>query len=286
MGELGKRVIVALIGAPLAVAILWFGGTPLVVLLATISAIATWELFRIARGSGVHPFGPLGIVVAALLPLAVQSERLGVVRIPLATAPLLVLGTMALALFLRTPEERPLSSAAVTLFGAAYTGGMMSFAYLLRDFDYAVGQLAGTLVVVFPILITWATDVGAYFAGRAIGGRKLMPLVSPGKTISGAVGGVVVAVVVAYVYQRWALRPMAQLAFTPMALIGVAITISVVGQIGDLVESLLKREGHVKDSSHLLPGHGGMLDRLDSLLFTLPVGWVLFRWLVLPAPGG
>jgi phosphatidate cytidylyltransferase len=227
---------------------------------------------------------PLGIAMAAVLPLVVHAQQLGLIRVPFSVPVLVMLGTVAVALFVRGPTERPLGAAAVTLFGVAYTAGLLSFAYALRSFDYVIGQAAGTVVVAFPLLVTWATDVGAFFVGRMVGGRKLMPSISPGKTVSGAVGGVCMAVLVAWLYHRYALVPIAQLALTPWALLFVAVTLSGVGQIGDLVESQLKREGQVKDSSHLIPGHGGVLDRLDSLLFTFPVAFVLLRWLVIPVP--
>ncbi len=285
MSELARRVIVALIGAPLAIVTLWYGGAAMATLISVLSAIAAWELFRIAESGGHTPIAPLGIVMAAVLPLVVHAEYLGLIRVPFSVLPIVVLATMTVALFLRAPSSKPLGAAAITLFGVAYTGGLLSFAYALRYFDYAVGQAAGTVVVVFPLLLTWSSDVGAYFTGRLIGGRKLMPSISPGKTISGAIGGIATTVIVAWLYQRYAMIPVARLALTPVALVGVAIAMSVVGQIGDLVESQLKREGNVKDSSHLLPGHGGVLDRVDSLLFTFPVAFVLLRWLVLPVPG-
>ncbi len=285
MSELARRVIVALIGAPLAIAILWYGDAAMATLIAVLSAVAAWELYRIARAGGSTPLAPLGITMAAVLPLVVHAQHLGLIRVPFTLPVLVVLVTVGAALFLRRTDQRPLGAAAITLFGVAYCSGTLSFAYALRYFDYAVGQAAGTVVVLFPLLLTWATDVGAFFTGRLIGGRKLMPSISPGKTISGALGGIVTTVLVAWCYQRFALIPVAQLAFTTGTLVLVAVTVSVVGQIGDLVESQLKREGGVKDSSHLIPGHGGVLDRLDSLLFTFPVSYVLLRWLVLPVPG-
>jgi phosphatidate cytidylyltransferase len=142
----------------------------------------------------------------------------------------------------------------------------------------------GLALLLWVFLVTWATDIGAYFVGRTIGGRKLMPSVSPGKTVSGAIGGVVVTVLVAWVYVRFALRPAAQLALSAAGIIVFGVVISIVAQIGDLFESLLKREAGVKDSSKLLPGHGGVLDRLDSLFFVLPVAHLLLGWLLVPAP--
>ncbi len=284
MNELARRVIVALIGAPLAILIIWYGDAALATLLGVLSAIAAWEFYRIARGGEHRPIAPLGIVIAACIPLVVHAQSLGLIRVPFSVPILVTLFTVAVALFVRAPTERPLGAVAITLFGAVYTGGMLSFAYSLRYFDYVVGQAAGTVVVVFPLILTWASDIGAYFVGRFIGGPKLMPSVSPGKTVSGAIGGILTTVLVAWLYHKYALIPIASLALRPMALIGVAVALSVVGQIGDLVESQFKREGHVKDSSNLLPGHGGVLDRVDALLFTFPVAFVLLRWLVIAVP--
>ncbi len=284
MSELARRVIVALIGAPIAMLIIWVGDAALATLIGVLSALAAWELYRIAHAAGYTPVAPVGIVAAAVLPLVVHAQQLGLVRVPFSAPILVLLATVIVSLFVRSPSERPLGASAITLFGVAYTGGLLSFAYALRNFDYVVGQAAGAVVVAFPLLLTWATDIGAFFVGRAVGGRKLMPSISPGKTVSGAIGGVLAAVLVAWLFQRYALIPIAQLALRPMALVGVAVALSVVGQVGDLVESQLKREANVKDSSHLIPGHGGVLDRLDSLLFTFPVAFVLLRWLVIPVP--
>lgn len=285
MSELTKRIVVAVVGAPIALAVFWYGDAALATLVSVASAVAAWELYRIAREAGYTPMAPLGIVMAAVLPLVVHAQSLGLIRVPFTVPVLVLLATVIAALFVRTPAERPLGAAAITLFGVAYTAGLLSFAYALRTFDYVIGQAAGTVVVVFPLLVTWATDVGAFFVGRLIGGPKLMPSISPGKTVSGAVGGACLALLVAWLYHRHALVPIAQLALTPWSLVGVALALSAVGQVGDLVESQLKREGQVKDSSQLIPGHGGVLDRLDSLLFTFPVAFVLLRWLVIPVPG-
>lgn len=135
-----------------------------------------------------------------------------------------------------------------------------------------------------PLLLTWATDIGAFAVGKIVGGRKLIPAVSPSKTISGAVGGLVASVLVTWAYVSTALRPAAQLAMTWRGIVVFGVIISVVAQLGDLVESLLKREAGVKDSSTLLPGHGGVLDRLDSLFFVLPTAHLLVGWFLLPAP--
>jgi phosphatidate cytidylyltransferase len=177
--------------------------------------------------------------------------------------------------------------------GGLYTGGMLSFAYAIRYHPYAVGGLplhlgrwratitAGGVLLLMPMLLTWASDIGAYFVGRAFGKRKLIPKVSPGKTVAGAWGALGSTVLVAWLYAHFVLRPVAHLDLTPLGAVVFGLVVSVAAQVGDLVESLLKREAGVKDSSKLLPGHGGILDRFDSLLFVLPVAYLLFGWRLL-----
>jgi phosphatidate cytidylyltransferase len=197
-----------------------------------------------------------------------------------AGAMLVVLGAV---IWVRGTAGRPLGAAAATLLGVLYTGGLLSFGYGLREHPYAVGDRAGTALVAFPLVLTWASDIGAYFVGRAIGGRKLIPAVSPGKTVSGALGGLAVTVIAAWAYVRFVLTPTALLTMTIAGSLLFGAVISIAAQVGDLVESLFKREANVKDSSRLIPGHGGLLDRLDSLLFVLPVAYLLFDWLLIPA---
>jgi phosphatidate cytidylyltransferase len=281
--ELGRRVLVALIGAPIAIGVIWWGDAALATLAGILAALSAWEFFRLAREAGSAPLSHVGIVMAALVPLLVHAHFLGLVSIPPSAViiPLLVL--IALAIWMRGVDGAPIAAVSTTVFGVLYTGGTLSYIYALRYFGYAVGDTAGAVVVLMPVLLTWSSDIGAYFAGRAIGGPKLIPSVSPGKTIAGAIGGLVLTVVVCVLYVNYVLRPYAQLAFTPLGMVMFGVTISVVAQIGDLAESLFKREAKVKDSGTLFPGHGGALDRLDSLFFVLPVAYVLYGVLLMPA---
>ncbi|HEY8311879.1 MAG TPA: phosphatidate cytidylyltransferase, partial [Gemmatimonadaceae bacterium] len=176
-----------------------------------------------------------------------------------------------------------LLAAATTVFCVAYVG-LIAYVYDIRFDDYVVDARGGTVLVMLPILLTWATDVGAYAFGRMFGKHKLMPSVSPGKTVEGAVGGMLLSVLIGWLYVRFLLHPLAQLALLPLATIVFAVCVSAVAQIGDLAESLLKREAGVKDSSAIIPGHGGVLDRFDSLLFVLPVAALLLHSLLIPAP--
>lgn len=285
VSELRRRVLVALVGAPLALGIIWIGGAPLATLAGGLAGVAAWEFYRIAREGGSMPMSALGVVLSALIPLGVHAHVLGVLQLPVYAWVLSYLLVLGAAIWVRGVDGKPLGAASTTVFGALYTGGTLAFVYVLRYHNYAVGDTAGALVVIFPVVLTWASDTGAYFSGRLIGGRKLIPAVSPGKTVAGAVGALVVTVAVTYAFVHGLLKPSAQLAFTPWGLVLFGIAISVTAQIGDLAESLLKREAGVKDSGTLFPGHGGVLDRMDSLFFVLPVAYALYDWLLIPAPG-
>ena len=299
MSELALRVIFSVVAAPLALWIVLAGGAPLAALLAVVSAVGAWEFYRIARGTGAHPMADVGIALAGLVPLAIHARYLGVFTVPPALAALLVLLMLGATIWLRGVEGKPTASAATTLLGVVYTAGMLGFGYAIRYHDtvagydvvgakhLALGALAlrvppGGVLLVFPLVITWASDIGAYFTGRAIGGRKLIPSVSPGKTVAGAVGGLVASMLVSWLYARSVLVPVANLGFTPWGALLFGAIISVAAQVGDLFESLLKRDGGVKDSSRILPGHGGILDRFDSLIFVLPVAYLLLGWLPIP----
>lgn len=283
MSELTRRIIFAVIAAPASIAVIYFGDWALASVLSILAALAAWELFRIARETGALPLEPGGIALAALLPVAVHGQRLGVYTLSLHAIIAMILVLFASAIWLRGPSGKPLSAVAITIFGVTYAG-LFSYVYALRYHDYAVGAGAGTILVALPILLTWATDVGGYAFGRAFGKRKLMPAVSPGKTVEGAVGGLGLTIVLCLLYVRFVMMPYAQLGLTIQGAVLFAIVISVAAQIGDLAESLLKREAGVKDSSRIIPGHGGILDRFDSLLFVMPVAFLLLGRLLLPVP--
>ena len=133
-------------------------------------------------------------------------------------------------------------------------------------------------LVLYPLILTWTSDTAAYFVGRALGKRKLIPSVSPGKTVAGAVGALIASIVVSWLYARFVLPHFARLSMLHWQAIWFGAVMSVAVQIGDLAESLIKRDARVKDSSHLIPGHGGVLDRIDSLLFAIPVAYLVFTF--------
>ncbi|HEX6316214.1 MAG TPA: phosphatidate cytidylyltransferase [Gemmatimonadaceae bacterium] len=277
-------MLVAVVGIPVAVAAGYAGGLVLAGVLSLLAGVGAWELYRLARQSDARALEALGIPLAALLPLGTHAVREG-----LAVAPLAVFGTVFVALagavlWARAPGERPLESIAITLFGVLYTGATLAYAYALRHHRFVVEPAPGAVLLLFPIALTWVSDTGAYFTGRAFGRRKLMPSVSPGKTVAGAIGAIVVTMAGAWAYNDFVLRPVAQLALAPWTALVFGAVISAVGQVGDLVESLFKREAGVKDSSSFFSAHGGVLDRLDSLYFAIPVAYLILSRLLLAAP--
>ena len=283
MSELTRRILFAVIAAPASIAIVYIGDWALTILLSVLAALAAWELFRMAQLAGSFPFDLAGMGLAALFPIAVHAQRRGVYNLSLTLVVAMVLLLFASAIWLRGPSGKPLSSVAITAFGVMYAS-LFSYIYLLRYHDYAVGAGAGTILVLLPVVLTWVTDIGAYIFGRTFGRRKLIPSISPGKTVEGAIGGLGTAVVICLVYVRFVLMPYAQLGLTVQGAVLFAIVVSVAAQTGDLAESLLKREARLKDSSSIIPGHGGVLDRFDSLLFVLPIAFLLLKQLLLPVP--
>jgi phosphatidate cytidylyltransferase len=284
VSELAKRTAFAVVAVPVVLYTVWIGGAPLAILLSTASAIAAYEFYKLAIAAGSVPLWGHGVILSALIPLFTYARLIGLWVPDVSIVMLLVLELLATALWVRGPGGKPLEAVGITLLGVFYTGGMMSFAFGLRYHPYAVGAAAGTALVAIAFLLTWGTDIGGYFFGRWLGRRKLMPSISPGKTVAGAVGGLVIAVAIAVSYEHGVMRPQAQLGMPLWGAILFGVLVSVFGQVGDLVESMLKRQAGVKDSSHLIPCHGGMLDRIDSLLFTLPISYALLGWLLIPVP--
>lgn len=287
-----QRVIAAAIGIPLALGLVWLGGPALVLFVALLAALGTRELFALAEQTGVRPLRGLGIVLAVAAPLFawhITSPPIDVVGLfdsvllPVAAlvewpelSLLLPIAILSAVLFRRRSADRPLAAAAVTLLGPVYCGVLPSALVVIRNVGGRDSEWAGTALVVYPLAITWLCDTFAMYGGKLIGGPKLWPSVSPGKTRSGALAGVVGGVATAMVYVPLALvRVGKPISLVQAAVIGVVL--SVVAQVGDLVESLFKREAGVKDSGGLIPGHGGVLDRLDSLYVVLPVSLVLYR---------
>jgi phosphatidate cytidylyltransferase len=282
-GDVVRRVGFAVVAIPLALAVVWYGGLPLAFLLALAGILGARELFDLAAQQGIRPARAFGFVsAAALAPLAYATLVAPDVRGLVVSAwpylaALWVIALLTWALAARSPADKPLSAAAVTMLAVAYTSALPAFLVGIRHAQHPVRSWAGAWLVFFPLVVTWVCDTAAMFGGRAIGGPKLAPAVSPGKTRSGSAAGVVGGLLVAPMFAAWVF-PRVGLEVPLWQLLVIAAVLSVIGQIGDLVESLFKREAGVKDSSHLIPGHGGVLDRFDSLYFVIPVTAAMYRY--------
>lgn len=280
--NLARRIAFAVVAIPLAVLVVWVGGWPLAALVATIAVLGTGEVFDLARHHAIEALRLPGLAVAALLPLGgylqlinpTTADLLADWSAYLLVAFLLVLLTMALAL--RPAAARPLAAVAVTLFGVAYAGALPAFLMLIRHGAWPLRSWSGTALVFFPLVVVWVCDSAAMFGGRWVGGAKLAPTISPAKTRAGGIAGLIGGVLVAPLFALWVF-PRVGIELSVAASGAMALGFSVLGQVGDLAESLLKREAGVKDSSFLIPGHGGVLDRFDSLYFVIPVAAACYR---------
>lgn len=280
--NLAQRVAFALVAIPAALGVVWVGEWVLALLVAAVAWLGTAELMHFARRAGLAPAAPFALVTAAALPLLawhVSVEPVAAATLgrawPFAAA-LWVVAILLLTLFRLGPGRHPLASAAVTAFAPLYAGGLPAFLLAIRHGDATLSSAAGTALVFFPLVTVWVVDSVAMLVGKQVGGPKFAPVVSPNKTWSGTIGGFVGGLAVAPLYHLLVMAPLG-LTLSPWHLLAIAAVVGVLGQLGDLAESLFKREVGLKDSSHLIPGHGGVLDRFDSLYVAIPLAASLYR---------
>ncbi|OHV63940.1 phosphatidate cytidylyltransferase [Mesorhizobium sp. LCM 4577] len=257
MSNLQQRVISAIVMAALTLALTWLGGLPFRVFCGAIAALIFYEWTRMARpGNGAA----LGFLPEALILIFIGALIAGLPALWLLFLVAILVAVAAIAA--RIKGAAPWDASGVAY--AALSG--FSLAYL-RDDNHS-----GLIAILFLFAVVWATDIAAYFVGRAVGGPKLAPSISPGKTQSGALGGAAGGVIAGV------LLAIAAGAGNLVQLGLVALALSIVSQIGDLFESWVKRRHGAKDSSNLIPGHGGVMDRVDGLVaaaFALYVmGWI------------
>ena len=308
MSHTGTRVLVAVVAIPGILALAWFGGYAWALFVTAVLVAATTEFAGLARAKDVHPQTGMMAAAGLLLLLVFLHERLsadipallgGGLHWPLQWQAfiwivlLFVPAVFLVELFRNRPA--PLFNIAATVLGALYVGLFLGTAVGIREIftvrEFHVGPIFGTadltpaqaaqldawggLTVIALLASIWMCDTAAYFGGRAMGKHKLFPRVSPNKTWEGAIWGFTAALATMAV-ARWLVVDYLSLA---EALVIGAI-VGVIGQLGDLVESLLKRDAGVKDSSGLLPGHGGVLDRFDSFIFVSPAVFLYLDFVV------
>lgn len=260
---LRQRVLTAIIGLPLLIAIIWFGEPWFTLLIAAMAMLGSLEFYRMASHSKIQPITYFGVAWVLLLVLSPHCPYT-------TTTPLLITSAIVIPLIwllFRSPREQAFNNWAWTIAGILYIGWMLSYWIDLRSLE------AGKEWVFWAMFTTFASDTCAFFSGRAWGKHSLASAISPGKTWEGAIGGLLAGITASLILSASFSLP---LSYWQMALLGGVI--SIFAQLGDLVESLLKRNTGTKDSGKLVPGHGGILDRTDSLIFT---GVVVYYCLVL-----
>jgi phosphatidate cytidylyltransferase len=250
-GSLPLRVISALVLAPLPIAAIWFGSPWLPLLTAVAAVVMAWEWGRLCRGGR---FGNSGLILVGVVLVSVAVAALSSARLALGTA---VLG--AAVVFWAARERRDLDPR-WTAFGALWVAlPCVCLLWLARE------EATGRATLLWVLAVVWATDIGAYAVGRTLGGPRLAPRWSPHKTWAGLAGGIACAALAGWATAAW-------LEISPaLPVVLVSAGLAVIEQFGDLAESVAKRRFGVKDSSGLIPGHGGLLDRLDGLLAVIPV---------------
>ena len=278
-GALPRRIAVAAVAIPLVIGLVYLGGWVLVAGLVLLGAVGTKEFFELAKKGGADPLAVPGYVGAALLPIATYLvlpaggafDALWMVMAGVAW----MLATLAYAVWVSTPAAAPVVSVSATVFGPLYTAGLPAFLLLVRHGPDEPSRWVGTLLVFLPLVTTWLCDTFAMAGGSVFGGPKFAPVISPNKTWSGAVTGLFGAGIVALLYGWLVLREVG-IVLQAWQLLTIGLVVGVLGQVGDLAESLLKRSVGVKDSGSFFPGHGGVLDRLDSLYWVIPLSAMCF----------
>jgi phosphatidate cytidylyltransferase len=280
---LKQRILTSIIGIPLVFLAVWFQ-TPIpwfTILVIILSAIGTYEFFHMNRQAGIKPIAFYGIAATILLVAAREptfTEGLGTKAEGLIPAILAATIVLPLIWLLRQePRNEAFSRWVWTLGGIGYAGFLLSYLVALRGLD------DGRNWIFFVLFITFASDTAAYFVGRTWGRHKMAPKISPAKTWEGCIGGIAGAALISLAFlpahYSTAINPVHLPVLNIWSAMLLAAAVSIFGQAGDLVESLFKRNMGAKDSGRLLPGHGGVLDRVDSVAFA-GIMIYYFVWLI------
>jgi phosphatidate cytidylyltransferase len=253
-----QRIITAVAAAAVFLPIVIFGGWPFILMVYLIASVALYEALKMRK---LELFSVPGIISLLLLWIFMIPNQYNdlLESLNYTKLELFMLGVLLFLTYTVITKNRfTFEDVAFSVLSALYVG--LGFYFFIETRD------ASLTFVFYSLFMVWATDSGAYFFGRAFGKRKLWPEISPNKTIEGFIGGILSALVVAVLFTIFA-----EMEVSVILLLAATAFLSVFGQIGDLVESAMKRYYNVKDSGSILPGHGGMLDRFDSLLFVWPL---------------
>lgn len=261
------RLLTGLIMGTIAMLCIMYGGLALLILLSVIIVFASKEYVKILKHKGFYPSFKIMLLGEALLAAIAYFQRFDLVAVAL------TFGCMCSFLWVLFVGRQPyIANVATTMLGFVYCGWFPLHLLFLRDLSSTqFHDGLGFVVMMFTAILL--TDIGCYYAGRHLGKHKLAPTISPNKTIEGSIGGAICAVIGAvvigtYLGVEWYLS------------VGAGILCTVFAQLGDLSESLIKRDAGVKDSGNSLPGHGGFLDRTDSFVFTIPVMYYFCKFFI------
>lgn len=288
----GTRILTAILLVPVVLAVVWWGPAWLIAtIVGGVTLIALYEFFRIAAGAALTGFRVWTMASAVLLVIGqygaatfeswtagggfriVRGQESGIEIVLI----VFLVGVGLFVIWRAEPVAKALGAIGISAAGLLFVALPLSYVLRLWGIEWrGTGSAAtgrGQMWVIFTLSIVWVGDSAAYFVGRWVGRNKLAPVLSPSKTWEGSIGNLLGSLAVALVFSRWSRVELAHL----LAAAGLT---SIAGQIGDLVESAYKRSAGVKDSGALLPGHGGMLDRIDALIFAAPVMWCYVSYVI------
>jgi phosphatidate cytidylyltransferase len=270
MTNMVKRILVGLVGIPATIALIYSDARIFSAVIIPLTTLALLEFYKLAESKHAVPNKVIGVAGSIALQVlfllytvsgAVQAQQILVYLTISAIG--FVLLTLTAEMF--RAQENALLNTSLTVFGVVYVSVCLSMLMMLRS-KVNTGGFDGASLTVTLFAGVWMCDSAAYFTGLAIGRHKLFPRVSPKKTWEGAIGGGIAAIAIVVGLFAW-LMPNVPMVHA----VTIGLIVAVFGPIGDLAESWLKRDAVVKDSSHILPGHGGILDRFDSMLFVAPL---------------
>lgn len=273
-----RRVAVSIVAIPGIVLLAIVGGIPYLLFSLLVVGLGLQEFYRMLEAKGLSPHWKSGLFATLVLPFAAYVRfRTGrFEEWHFAGLITVLLGAVLLAELRRGAGKQAVANSAATLLGVWYIGWFGSHIGMLRELPFAVTEpyARGVSYALLPFALAWTADTAAYAVGRAAGRHKLMPEVSPHKSVEGGLAGLIGGIIAA-----WVARATFANYLTWGDALALGVLVGVFGQLGDLVESLLKRDADRKDSSQLIPGHGGVLDRFDSILFAAPIVYyyLLFR---------
>jgi len=265
------RILVAVLTIPILLGVSYYGKIPFLIFILTIGLITFYEISEMIKKKEIFLCNSVGFFAVASLILNGYYKFISI------DALLLIIFTLLLVFELFKNKGSAINNISSTLMAIAYAGIFSAAIIEVREFysTVPITYSYGGMIIISIFITLWMTDSAAYFIGTAIGKHKLFPRVSPNKSWEGAIAGFLFALITSVVLKIFLLNFL-----SIIDVIAFGIIIGVFGQIGDLIESLIKRDAGVKDSSSIIPGHGGFFDRFDSLLFSVPIIYLYMKFFI------